>query len=172
MAWLCSRLLTLLHSTFLRSNLWCSTVDCSGLFLWYSTLDCCVLFWTLNNVSQVCMNRFLLAFTAVLGTGQTNSKRFLLEFYLVLQVPFYWKVQKALKVYLFYFCCVVHCFHIVLRCYSCPVVWVAGLNCCAAFCCFMLFYACLLLCHHVYLPPSDLFNISVVSHGGRYVTIF
>lgn len=173
-AWLCSRLLTLLRSTFLRSNLWCSTVDCSGLFLWYSTLDCRVLFWTLNNVSQVCMNRFLLAFTAVLGTGQTNSKCFFWSFILFCKSRS-WKVHKTLKVvYLFSFCCVAHCFHIVLRYYSYLVVWAAGLNCCAAFCCFMLFFLvcfcvimfiCLhltsliyqLFCQDIHLFPSTYF---------------
>lgn len=137
-----------------------STVDCSGLFSWYSTPDCWALFWTLNNVSQVCMNRFLfLAFSAASGSGKTNSKRFLLAFISSLKHCSAGKFARPLKLFLHsLFCCgVAPCSNIVLRCCSCP----AGLNCCATLCCFMLFNACLLLHHQVYLARLKMSSASL-----------
>lgn len=98
--------------------------------------------------------------------GQTNSKRFLLAFYLISQVSFCLESSQAFKkvvsLLLFLLCCILllYCAEILL------MSW--GLSCwfellCCLMLCFMLFYACICLCHHVYLPPSDLFDISVVS---------
>ncbi len=130
---------TLFHSTFLRSNLWCST------------LDCCVLFWTLNNVSPGLHESISFGFYCSIGhLDRLIQKGFFWRFILFLKSPSVWKVLKPLKVVFYYlFCCVEYCSCIVLRYCSCPVVWAAVLNyaaLCCVLCCFMLVYVCVIMC--------------------------